>query len=91
MKYVKIPFIKRYLLKIRRRLEIINIDDEYLTRKQAAKILTNAILIIIPLTLAIILITNENTLLMVFLLVFEVFLADTLIGGMVDKNISRLY
>ena len=90
VKYVKIPFIKRYLLKIRRRLEIINIDDEYLTRKQAAKILTNAILIIIPLTLAIILITNENTLLMVFLLVFEVFLADTLIGGMVDKIDNKL-
>ena len=90
VKYVKIPFIKRYLLKIRRRLEIINIDDEYLTRKQAAKILTNAILIIIPLTLAIILITHENTLLMVFLLVFEIFLADTIIGGMVDKIDNKL-
>ena len=31
--YIKIPFIKRYALKIRRRLEIINIDDEYNTRK----------------------------------------------------------
>ena len=45
--YQKIPFLKRYLLKIRRRLEIINIDDEYLTRKQASKILTNTILIIL--------------------------------------------
>ena len=39
--YLKIPFLKRYVLKIRRRLEIVNIDDEYLTRKQASKILTN--------------------------------------------------
>ena len=46
--YLKIPFVKRYLLKIRRRLEIINIDDEYLTRGQASKILTSAILVIIP-------------------------------------------
>ena len=27
--YIKIPFLKRYVLKLRRRLEIINIDDEY--------------------------------------------------------------
>lgn len=90
VKYLKIPFIKRYLLKIRRRLEIINIDDEYLTRKQASKILTNAILIIIPLTLVIIVMTNQNTLLMTFLLVFEVFLADTIISGMVDKIDNKL-
>ena len=36
--YIKTPFIKRYLFKIRRRLEIINIDDEYLTRKQTSSI-----------------------------------------------------
>ena len=90
VKYVKIPFIKRYLLKIRRRLEIINIDDEYLTRKQASKILTNAILIILPLTIIIILLTHENALLMAFLLIFEVFLADTLINVMVDKIDNKL-
>ena len=90
VKYLKIPFIKRYLLKIRRRLEIINIDDEYLTRQQASKILTNAILIIIPLTIIIVMMTNQNTLLMVFLLVFEVFLTDTIIGGMVDKIDNKL-
>ena len=88
--YLKIPFIKRYLLKIRRRLEIINIDDEYLTRGQASKILTNAILVIIPLTIIIILMTHQNTLLMLFLLVFEIFLADTIIGGMVDKLDNKL-
>ena len=56
--YLKIPFIKRYLLKLRRRLEIINIDDEYLTRGQTSKILTTAIIVIIPLTLIIILMTH---------------------------------
>ena len=90
VKYLKIPFIKRYLLKIRRRLEIINIDDEFLTRQQSSKILTNAILIILPLTLLIVLMTNKNTLLMIFLLVFEVFLADTIINGMVDKIDNKL-
>ena len=90
VKYLKIPFLKRYLLKVRRRLEIINIDDEYLTRKQASKILTNAILIIIPLTLAIVAITHNNVLLMAFLLIFEIFLTDTIIGGMVDKIDNKL-
>ena len=62
--YLKTPFLKRYLLKLRRKLEIINVDDEYLTRKQASKILTNTLLVIIPLTIAIIIITHNNYLLM---------------------------
>ena len=88
--YLKIPFLKRYLLKIRRRLEIINIDDEYLTRKQASKILTNTLLIIMPITLMIILLTKDNYLVLCFLLVFEVFMIDTFIDGMVDKVDNKL-
>ena len=90
VRYTKIPFVKRYILKIRRRLEIINIDDEYLTRRQAAEILTRAIAIIIPLTIVIIWLTHENYLLMSFLLIFEIFMADTLINGMVDKIDNKL-
>lgn len=88
--YLKIPLIKRYLLKLRRRLEIINIDDEYLTRKQASQILTRAILIILPVTIFIFALTNSNTLLMVILLVFEIFIIDTIIDGMVDKIDNKL-
>lgn len=90
VRYTKIPFVKRYILKIRRRLEIINIDDEYLTRKQSAAILTKAIAIIVPLTIVIIWLTHENYLLMSFLLIFEIFMADTLINGMVDKIDNKL-
>ena len=89
-KYIKMPFLKRYLFKIRRRLEIINIDDEYLTRKQTSKILTNALLIIIPVTIIIVMITKNNMLLMSILLIFEVFLVDTVIDGMVDKMDNNL-
>ena len=71
VRYTKLPFVKRYILKIRRRLEIINIDDEYLTRRQAAEILTRAIAIIIPLTIVIIWLTHENYLLMSFLLILK--------------------
>ncbi len=88
--YIKTPLIKRYLFKVRRRLEIINIDDEYLTRKQAAQILTKTFLIIIPLTIAIIIFTHKNLLLMSILLIFEIFLLDTFIDGSVDKIDNNL-
>ena len=88
--YLKTPFIKRYILKLRRRLEIVNIDDEYLTRLQASKILTRTFLIVIPVTIAIIALTHKNILLMSILLIFEVFLMDTIIDGMVDKIDNNL-
>ena len=83
--YIKIPFIKRYVLKIRRRLEIINIDDEYNTRKGTAKILTKALAILVPLIVVTIVITSSNYLLMFILLIFEIFMVDTFIDGSVDK------
>ncbi len=90
MFYLRTPFLKRYILKLRRRLEIINIDDEYLTRMQASKILTKAFCIIIPLAIAIIIFTYQNVLLMSILLIFEVFMVDTFIDGMVDKIDNNL-
>ena len=88
--YIKIPFIKRYALKIRRRLEIINIDDEYNTRKGTAKILTKALAVIAPVFLITIIITASNYLLMFILLIFEVFMIDTLIDGSVDKIDNKI-
>ena len=83
--YIKIPFIKRYIFKIRRRLEIINIDDEYNTRKDASKILTKSLAILIPVIIISIIITSSNYLLMFIVLIFELFMVDTLIDGYVDK------
>lgn len=90
MYYKKIPLIKGYLLRIRRKLEIINIEDEYKTRLQASKVITRALLIIIPTTLVVILITRNNAILLSFLLLFEFFLADTIMNGMVDKLDTKL-
>ncbi len=90
MIYIKIPGLKRYLIKLRRRLEIINIEDEYITRRQSAKILTNALLIIIPLTFVIVMFAKNNTLLMSILLIFEIFMIETIIDGMVDKIDNKL-
>ena len=83
--YIRIPFIKRYILKLRRRLEIINIDDEYITRRDSSKILSKVLLVLIPVVIITIIITKANTLLMVILLLFELFMLDTLIDGQVDK------
>lgn len=88
--YIKIPIIKRYTLKIRRRLEIVNIDDEYSTRKGTAKILTKALVIIIPIIIITIIITSSNYLLMFILLIFEIFMIDTLIDGSVDKIDNKI-
>ncbi len=88
--YIKIPFIKRYALKIRRRLEIINIEDEYNTRKGTAKILTKALVIVVPILIATMMITSSNYLLMCILLIFEIFMVDTLIDGSVDKMDNKI-
>src|SRR5699024_6176493 len=88
--YLKTPFLKKYLLKVRRRLEIINVDDEYLTRKQSATILTKTLGIIIPLTIGILVLTQSNTLLLVILLLFELFMVDTFMDGMVNKIDNKL-
>ena len=90
LKYIKIPFIKRYALKIRRRLEIINIDDEYNTRKGTAKILTKSLAIIVPLMILTLFFTAGNYLLMFILLIFELFMIDTFIDGSVDKIDNKI-
>lgn len=88
--YIRIPFIKRYALKIRRRLEIINIDDEYNTRKGTAKILTRTLAIVVPVMILTIMISSKNFLLMFILLLFELFMIDTLIDGSVDKIDNKI-
>ena len=88
--YIKIPFVKKYILKLRRRLEIINIDDEYNTRRDASKIITKALAILIPVIIVTIFITHSNYLLMSILLLFELFVIDTIIDGSVDKMDDNL-
>ena len=88
--FIRIPFLKRYVNKLRRKLEIINVEDEYLTRRQTAKIISNAILIILPLTILIIILTYQDFLLLSILLLFEVFLIETIMSGMVDKLDTKL-
>ena len=88
--FIKIPFLKRYVNKLRRKLEIINVEDEYLTRKQTARIVLNAILIILPLTILVIVFTHQDKLLLSIVLLFEAFFIETIMSGMVDKLDTKL-
>ena len=88
--YRTIPFLKRYILKLRRRLEILNIDDEYITRRDSAKIITRSLAILIPVVIITIIIARHNFLLLFILLMFEIFMVDILIEGSVDRKDDAL-
>lgn len=88
--FASMPFIKTYLLKLRRRLEIINVEDEYATRRDSAKILLNALLILVPIIILSIILTHSDYLLCSIILIFEFFMVDTWIDGMVDKIDNNL-
>ena len=88
--YSKIPYIKTYIFKLRRRLEIINVDDEYSTRRDAAKVLTKVLLILTPIVILSILFTHSNYLLMSIILIFELFMVDAFIDGQVDSMDNNL-
>lgn len=90
IRFINIPFIKTYLLKIRRRLEINNIDDEFTTRMQSAKIITKALLVIFPLTIGVILLTRKNPLVMIIVLIFELFVIDSFTDSLVNKLDNNL-
>ena len=88
--YSKIPYIKTYINKLRRRLEIIDVDDEYATRRDSAKILTKVLAFIVPLITASIIITHSNYLLMSIILIFELFMIDAFIDRSVDSMDNNL-
>ena len=88
--YSKIPYIKTYIHKLRRRLEIIDVDDEYATRRDSAKILTKVLLFVVPLMGASAILTRSNYLLMSIILIFELFMVDAFIDRSVDTMDNNL-
>ena len=88
--YSRLPFLKAYILKLRRRLEILTVEDEYATRRGAAKILTTALLLFFPVFTLTIILTHKNFLLLSILVIFEIFMIDTIIDSMVDKMDNNL-
>ena len=88
--YSKTPFLKAYILKLRRRLEILNVDDEYATRRDSAKILSIALLIMLPIVTLSIILAHTSFLTLSIILIFELFMVDNFIDSMVDKMDNNL-
>ena len=88
--YSKIPYIKTYIHKLRRRLEIIDVDDEYATRRDSAKIMSKVLLIVMPIMMLSIIVTHSNYLLMSIVLIFELFMMDSFIDGSCDSLDNNL-
>lgn len=88
--FSKIPYLKTYIFKIRRRLEIINVDDEYATRRDSAKILTKTLLILTPIVVVSIIFTHNNFLLLSIILIFELFMIDAFVDSSVDSMDNNL-
>lgn len=84
------PFLRRYTLKIRRRIEILNLADEYLTRAETAKVMIKAIPILLIMIIAILILTGKNTLLKVSLIAITAFFFETIVAGSVDKLDTKL-
>lgn len=85
-----IPLIKRYTLKLRRRIEIINLGDEYMTRRQTGEIMAKIIPTVVLIFIFIVALTKSNLLLMSSLLLLLIFFIETIITGQVDKIDNKL-
>ena len=88
--YSKIPYIKTYIHKLRRRLEILNVNDEYAIRRDSAKILTKVLLMVIPIITLSVIVTHNNYLLMSIILIFELFSMDSFVDSRVDAMDNNL-
>ena len=91
--YVKIdslPIINRYLRKIRRRLELINQEDEYTIRKETGRITLKGILIALLASILIAYINRENTFIMLVSLLGVMVVIDNLTEQMINKVENRL-
>lgn len=91
--YVKLdglPIVNRYLRKIRRRLEIINEDDEYSIRKSSAKIALKAIIVALLSSIVLAWINKADIFMMILSLLGVVIFIENLTEQMINKVENRL-
>ena len=58
--YSKTPFLKTYLKKMRRKMEILYLQDEYRTRKASAQVISKGIIIAILIAIVTVLLTKSD-------------------------------
>ena len=90
MKIDRIPIINRYLRKIRRRLELVNTDDEYTIRRDTGKITLRCILIALIAAIAIAWLNKDNFFVMCVSLLGVLVVIDNLTEQMINKVENKL-
>ena len=86
----RVPFINRYLRKIRRRLELINQDDEYTIRKETGKITLKGIFLFLLAAIILAYINRENTFIMCVSLLGVYIVIENLTEQMINKVENKL-
>ena len=86
----RVPFVNRYLRKIRRRLELINQDDEYTIRKETGKITLKGIFLFLIAAIILAYINRENTFIMLVSLLGVYIVIENLTEQMINKVENRL-
>ena len=84
------PVIKRYLFKVRRRLEMVGNDDEYNVRASAGKTTLKAILVTIFASLLLMYINRESTFMMMVSLIGVLVVVESLTEMSVSKIEDKL-
>ena len=82
---VTIPIIRRYVYKIRRRLELLHNDDEYVIRNEAAKISLRSIIYALVGSIILAYINREDLFMMIVSLIGVVVVIENLTDIMVNR------
>lgn len=85
-KLVNIPFINRYVYKIRRRLELINNDDEYMIRNDTAKIALKNIILALVFSILLAYINRED----LFMMMVSMIGVLVVIENMTERGVNRI-
>lgn len=89
-KLVKIPFVNRYVYKIRRRLELIDNDDEYMIRQDTAKISLKKIILTLLLSILLAYINREDLFMMIVSLIGVLVVVENMVEREVNKIEDKL-
>ena len=82
---VTIPIIKRYVYKIRRRLELLHDDDEYSIRNETAKISLRSIIIALIASIVLAYINREDLFMMIVALIGVLVVIENMTDMMVNR------
>ncbi len=91
--YIKLdtlPIVNRYLRKIRRRLELVNQNDEYMLRRNTAKITLRSIFLTLIISIGIAWINKENLFIMITSLLGVLIVIENMTEQMINKVENKL-